>query len=314
MPQPTSSDVHVNGPLTNISVAYVQDASTFVADKVFPMVPVQKQSDLYFTYSKEDFLRDEARVRAPGTESAGGGYTLGQGTYSALVKAFHKDVDDQVRANADAPLNMDRDATQFVTQKLLINREVDFVMRYFTSGVWGTDITPGTLWSATGSTPIANVQTAHMAIQAVTGFRANTLVVGPRVHAALLTNADILERVKYTSKDSINEQVLAALFGVQRYIIANAVRTTGKEGGTQTTDFIAGKHALLCYSTPTPSLLQPTAGYTFAWNGLLGSNLGMRMSSFRMEHLKSDRIEGEMAYDMRVIAAALGYFFNGVVA
>ena len=44
MPNPTQSDLHVNVPLTNVSVAYMQDKATFIADKVFPRVPVQKQS------------------------------------------------------------------------------------------------------------------------------------------------------------------------------------------------------------------------------------------------------------------------------
>ena len=314
MPQPVNGDVHVNGPLTNISVAYVQNASAFVAAQVFPVVPVQKQSDLYFVYTKEDFLRDEARTRAPATESAGGGYNLSTQQYSAVVEAFHKDVDDQVRANADAPLNMDRDATQFVTQKLLIRREARWMSSYFTTGVWGTDITPGTLWSAASSTPIKDVQTGHMAVQSVTGFKPNTLLVGPKVHAALLTNADIVDRIKYTSSESVQADILARLFGVDRYIVSNAVKTTGAEGGTQTTDFIAGKHALLCYSAPSPSLMQPTAGYTFAWSGFVGATNGMRMKSFRMENLSADRIEGEMAYDMRVVASSLGYFFNSAVA
>jgi hypothetical protein len=33
-----------------------------------------------------------------------------------------------------------------------------------------------------------------------------------------------------------------------------------------------------------------------------------------MDHLKSDRVEGEMAYDQKLVAADLGYFFNGIVA
>jgi hypothetical protein len=33
MPNPTAGDVHVNRPLTNISIAYMQDAAGFVADR-----------------------------------------------------------------------------------------------------------------------------------------------------------------------------------------------------------------------------------------------------------------------------------------
>ena len=33
-----------------------------------------------------------------------------------------------------------------------------------------------------------------------------------------------------------------------------------------------------------------------------------------MEHLKSDRIEGEMAWDQKVVSDDLGAFFNGIVS
>lgn len=313
MPQPTPGDAHVNGPLTNISVAWVQD-SGFIADKVFPMVPVQKQSDLYYEYSKEDFFRDEAKPRAPGTESAGGGFTLTTNPYNALVEAFHKDVDDQLRANADSVLQLDSAATQYVTQKLMIRRERRWMSKFFTTGVWGTDITPSTLWSAASSDPQKDVEVGKMAIQAVTGMKPNTLVLGARVLSGLRTNQAIRDQFKYTSADSIDVNMLAGLFDIDRILVAESVFTSGPEGGTQTTDFTAGKHALLCYSAPSPSLMQPTAGYTFAWTGFTGSLNGIRIKRIRMEHLESDRIEGQTAYDLKRVTAALGYFFNGAVA
>ena len=45
MPQPTQTDVHVDAILTNISVAYMQSQSAYVANTIFPTVPVSKQSD-----------------------------------------------------------------------------------------------------------------------------------------------------------------------------------------------------------------------------------------------------------------------------
>jgi hypothetical protein len=76
MPQPNINSVHVDAILTNISVAYLQNQDNFIADKVFPIIPVDKKSDKFFTYTKNDWFRDEAQRRAPGTESAGGGYNL----------------------------------------------------------------------------------------------------------------------------------------------------------------------------------------------------------------------------------------------
>jgi hypothetical protein len=73
--QPTLSQVHVAAPLTNIAVAYMQDDNNYIADKIFPIVPVEFQSDLYYKWSKDDFFRDEAQQRADGQESAGSGLT-----------------------------------------------------------------------------------------------------------------------------------------------------------------------------------------------------------------------------------------------
>jgi hypothetical protein len=61
--------------------------------------------------------------------------------------------------------------------------------------------------------------------------------------------------------------------------------------------------------------MAPSASYTFAWTGYLGATAdGRRIKKFRLEHLASDRIEGEMAYDFKVIAADLGSFFASAVA
>ena len=120
---PTPGDVHVNQPLTNISIAFLQNANNFVATRVFPNIPVSKQSDRYYVYDRGEFNRDEMKERAPATESAGGGYSLDNTpTYFATQYSFHRDIPDQVRANADSVLNPDREATAYVTHKALIRR------------------------------------------------------------------------------------------------------------------------------------------------------------------------------------------------
>ena len=51
MPMLTPSQVHIDAPLTNLTLAYLQSQDTFIADKVFPTVDVQKQSDKYYKYN-----------------------------------------------------------------------------------------------------------------------------------------------------------------------------------------------------------------------------------------------------------------------
>lgn len=317
MPQPTSSAVHIDALLTNISIAYIQQAADFVAGQVFPEIPVDKQSDKYKSYDKNDWFRDEAEKRGDATESVGSGYNLSDNTYFCDVWAFHKDVGDQTRRNADMPvIDMDRDATRFVTQRLMLRREIQWVTDFFTTSVWATDLTPGVLWSTYAtSDPVTDVETGKATILKNTGFSPNTLVLGYEVYRQLRRHPDLTDQIKYTSAQTINTAMMAGIFDVDRVLVARAVKATNKEGATGAYDFTHGKHALLCYVSPTPGLLMPSAGYTFAWRGVggdMGSTIGVK--SFRMEHMAADRIEGEVAFDNKVIGSDLGYFFNGAVA
>lgn len=325
MPQPTISQVHIDAILTNISVAYMQKAENFIADKVFPIVPVDKKSNKYFKYDKNDWFRDEAQRRAPGTESAGGGYNLSTDTYSADVWAFHKDVDDQTLANADSPLNPLREAAEFVTSRLLLRREVQFISDFMTTSVWATDVT-GVSASAgasqfiqwndyANSDPIEDIEEAKAKILSTTGYEGNTLVLGYEVFRQLKNHPDIVDRYKYTTSSVITEEMMARLFGVDRILVAKSVRATNNEGATGAYAFNFGKAACLLHSAPNPGLMTPSAGYIFAWTGVsggLGATIGT--SQFRMEYLKASRVEAEVAFDNKVVASDLGYFFATAVA
>lgn len=325
MPQPTSSQVHVDAILTNISVAYLQRAENFIADKVFPVVPVDKQSDKYFVYSKNDWLRDEAKVRTDGTESVGSGYNITTDTYYADVYAIHKDIGDQTRANADAPINVDREAAEFVTHRLLTRREIQFVNDFMTTSKWGTDVTgvaasPTTgqtvQWSDyTNSDPIEDIEEGKAKILSTTGFEANTLVLGYDVFRQLKNHPDLVDRIKYTSSQTITEDMLARMFDIERVLVSKSVKATNAEGATAAYSFTTGKTALLAHVAPSPGILTPSAGYTFSWTGVSqGMGLTIGTSSFRLESLRATRVEAELAFDNKVVAADLGYFWNTIVA
>lgn len=320
MSNPVVQDVHVNAPLTEISVAFLQKAESFVATRVFPNVPVKKQSDRYYTYERGDFNRDEMEKRAPATQSAGAGYTIDNTpTYYCDIWALHKDIADNTRANEDTVLDGDRDATEFLAHKSLIRKEREWATTYFTSGIWTTDTTPTNLWSTDDGVPISDIRTGKRTVLESTGFKPNTLVLGTLVNDKLMDNPDILDRIKYGQTPGApaeaDRQSLAKLFGVERILVMEGIYNSAKAGQTASHSFIGGSHALLCYSAPSPGLRTPSAGYTFSWTGLMGAGVfGNAVSKFRMKELKADRIELEMAFDFKVIAADLGYFFLNVAS
>jgi hypothetical protein len=318
MTQPTRGDVHVSRALTNISVAYMQQATDFVSMTAFPAVPVEFRSDEYFVFDSADFRRNNAKPRAPGTESAGGGFDIDTATYTCEVYAEHKDVPDQIRSNSDPAIDMDRSAATFVMEQLMIQKEVNWTSSYFTTGIWDSNVTGGTdftQWDDAASDPETDVDAGKAGIKQKTGLNANTLIVGYPVHQALKRHPIVTDRFKHTSSDSITATLLARFFEVDRYLVAGASYTTSQEGAAaETNAFIAGKHALLAYVAPAPGLLVPSAGYTFAWRAFSGANGGVRTKNFRMEHLEADRIEGEFAYDHKAVLTSAGYFFNTATA
>lgn len=330
---PSGRSLYINAPLTNISVGWQQTetARQYVADQVFPQVPVNQQGGLYWKYKKEDWFRGQAEKRAPATESAGGGWDVETDTYFADVWAVHKDLADQDRANASQMFNLERDAAIWCTQNILQAREREWTSTFMTTGVWtgatgigggasGTDLTGAASagsnqfvqFDLAGSDPIGLVSGQIIGMARRSGWRPNTLVMGPLVWNALLNNTSIIERIKYSERGFPTEELLMRAFNVQRLFVTWGIQTTANYGATTPTyDFLAADSMLLCYSTPTPSLQQPTAGYIFTWAGFLGAGaFGGRIKRFRMEAIESDRIEGEMAFDMKVISPELGVFFN----
>lgn len=321
MAQPTASDVHVNVPLTSVSIAWLQDQSEFISDKVFPNVPVQKQSDRYYKYDRDNWFRAKAKKRGLSSESAGGGFTVDNTpTYYCDVFAFHKDVDDQIRANADSVISVDRDATEFVSRDLMLKKELTWAAEYFTTSTWtgsttGSDVTPGTLWDIGGSTPIEDMRAQLLSTKRRTSFRANVVAMGEEVWNVLQDHPDFLDRIKYTKEAIVTTSLLAAVLGVDKVLVAGGVQNTSIEGAAEDMQFIYGKSVLIVYAAPRAGLMTPSGGYTFSWNGLFGAGaLGTRISRFRMEHLRSDRIEGEMAYDQKLVAAEMGAFLSGVIS
>lgn len=322
MPQP--SDVHVNTYLGSISVAFLQDATKFVADTVFPRVPVQKKSDKYATFPRGHFLRSNMQKRGPGAKAATATYEVSKDSYDCEVWALSHPIDDQERANQDAPFDADRETVEFLTLQELIKREEEWGSAFFTTSKWtgsstATDLVAGTDYGAfddAASDPIYDISYQMQYIESQTGFLPTDLTLTRPGWLALKSNPNVLSRVDRGQTPGQPAQVtranFAALCELERVNVAAAIRNTGLEGASDSLGYILGKHALLTYRPPNAGLRIPSAGYTFVWNGLVGSAEGRHIRQWREEAAHSDWTEIEAAWDQKIVSAALGAFFASV--
>ena len=322
----TPSSVHIDQPLTNLTLAYVQSQENFIADKVFPTVGVTKQSDKYYIYDRASMNRSgDVKKLAPRTEVDRIGLALSNSSYFADVYGLGMDFDEQTLANEDAALEIRAAGAQTLVNRILIDREEKFASTFFAASVWTGESTPANLWSDyTNSTPITDVTTARRAMQLTSGgYKPNTMVVGKEVRDILINHPDILARLNGGATVSntalVTNAKLAEIFEVENFFVMEAVKNSGAEGLAESNAFIGGKHALLTHTPSSAGLMTPAAGLTFAWNSISGvNNLGVSIESFSDDALKrmqvAEHIQAKMAYDMKVVGADLGYFFNTVVA
>ena len=326
MPLLTPSNVHLDMPLSNLTLAYVQEQTNFVADKVFPVVGVQRQSDKYYIYDRAGMNRSgDVKKLAPRTEVNRIGLALSNDSYFTDVYGLGMDFDEQTLANEDAMLEIRAAGAQTLVNRVLIEREEQFASSFFGAGIWGTDATPANLWSDyTNSTPITDVTTARRTMQLKSGgFKPNTMVIGKEVRDILINHPDILSRLNGGATVSntalITDSKLAEIFEVENFYVMEAVKNGAAEGLAEANAFIGGKNALLVHTPRSSGLMTPAAGLTFAWNNIPSvNNLGITVESFSDDALKrqqvAEHIQVKMAYDMKVVGADLGYFFEDVVA
>ena len=334
---PAAGDVHVNRPLTNISLAYIQDEGKFVADRMFPNIPVESQSDVYYTHDRGSYNRDQMKERAPGTESALMTLKLSDDTYHARAFSLGHNLADQIMANMDDVLAYDTMVTLALTSQAMIKRERNWVSKYLKTAVWtfevdgaGTATTRSDLdpshatnndilyWNNESATPIEDVRFIMDSMEESTGYRPNKLAISRKAWSRLLDHPDIVARLDRGQTPGgpamSNMDAIAALFELDEILVMAGIYNSAGEGVTNDHSFIAGKHALLAYVPPAPGVMIAAAGYTFSWTGYTGAtSMGHRMKRFRDELTESDRIEIAMAFDHKRVAADLGCFLNGIV-
>jgi len=313
----TAKDVHVDQLLTNVSIGYAN--AGYIADQVFPIVPVEKQSDKYLVYDKSHWFRNEARIRATGTRSERGGWSYSSAAYFCDRFSYGHEIYDEERSNADNNFQLDSDAAEFATDKILMQREVAFAGNFFKTSVWGTDKTGAsdfTRWSDyANSAPLVDVAGWMDLIEAAIGREPNRLVMGKQVWTQLKWHPDLIDTIKYTQRAQMGIDLAAALFEVERILIGRAIYTTSPEGTAEASvsySRIWGKHALLAYVPATPSLRTPAAGYTFTWQRVPNSLVYVKR--MRDEEREADIIEANAYYAHKVTGASAGLFASTAVA
>lgn len=158
------ADVHTAATLPNYAGGY--HIAESIADLMSPVILVQKQSDVFYTWNQaNDFNRKLANAGAPGSALPQINPTNSNTTYSVNQYVLGGYLPTEVQANADAPLRPFAKLVQMIMDGLRLEREYRTMNLLQTSGNWTSSLvnalTAGAQWNGgTASDPVANLHKA----------------------------------------------------------------------------------------------------------------------------------------------------------
>lgn len=301
-------DVITDPVLGNVSIAYSND--TYIADRIFPVVQVGKQSGKYYLFDKTSLALSDS-LRAAGSPSNEVEHAYSTDTYFAEDHALKEFVPDEVQDQTDPGIDVLSDATENVTERILVGKENELAtMLTDTAQVTQNTTLSGTAqWSDyANSDPIGDVRTGRSTIQGQMFRKANTLLLGQQVFDVLVDHPDIVERVKYSALGVITEELLARVFQVEQVIVGGAGKNTGTEGAADALSYVWGKNAILLYVPTRAGMRQPAAGYTFTYGA-------PRVKRWRDEDREGTYVRvGGYYYDQKITAVGGIYLIKNAVA
>ena len=317
---PDVGDVHVNAPLTNIGIGYLNKLTDYAADRVFPLVGVDKQTDIYPVLDRGYGFADEGTglLRAPLTEPVRIGYKItNTNTYFCPNFALAVAISDELKGNADPVFDLDRIGLELATHVLAIQRERAFAADFMVTGVWNTTTSVTNKWNDYGlSDPITDLRDAIARTKDAGGYNPNKTVMGEIVWRRIQDHPDFVERIKGAASPMnpaiVQKQLFAAVLGLEEVIVSEAVYRSSAEGATLTLARIIDDDLLLVYTPPGPAKWVPAAGYTFYWKPLTGGGI-QYVRRYRDDKLRGDFIEVNTYYDQVATVTQSGELFLDVV-
>lgn len=267
----TAANARVVDPvLTSIAQGYQN--GEMVASALFPTVPVEQRGGKIIQFNREDFrLYNTGRTPGANTKRVqygylGAAYALESHSLEGLVP-----FEIMQEANAVPGIDLARVAV-LKTQNIIALRNekasADLAINAANYAATNKTALSGTSqWSDyTGvSNPSKDIETAKEAVRSQVGKRANTVMLSAKVFAALKTHPAIVDRIKYTGRDVVTTDLLAALWGVQKVAVGDAIY----EDATGALNDVWGKNVIVAYTEvgPLADAGLPSYGYTYRLRG-----------------------------------------------
>jgi hypothetical protein len=265
MPQQTLAQARVIDPvLTAVAKGY--EPQNFVADILFPRVPVVARGGKIISFGREAFTVVNSK-RAPGTDTKVVQVGYGSENFALVDNRLIGLLPLQHMQEAQAVPNIDQGALTIYTvmQKMDRERELEAATLATTLANYAasnrTTLSGTDLWTDAASNPFNVINAGKEAVRQKIGKRPNTMVLGPKALTTLRNHPSVLDRIS-TSVDRAPATLaqLGALFEIANVVEGEAIHDVGN-----TMTDVWGTHVVLAYVAPRSmqNMGSMNYGYTY---------------------------------------------------
>ena len=308
---PLVRNIHLDAVLTNISRAVVN--SELVAPQVWPIVPVKKDSDVYYRFDQSN-LRPENTEWAPRTVAKEINWEASRQAYATQRHALQELVEDDEIQNADSPIQPMSDSARIIAEKLMIRRELRLATILQAAATYpaghSVSLAVADRWDNFGSAdsdPNDDVADARVQIFSQIAQKPNLMVLPREVFEKVREHPLVIDRIKYTQVGVITAELLANLFDIKRVIVTGAIENTANEGQADALSFIWGKNVFIGWVTETAALRQPSWGYHL-------QSQAMQTERWRDEERKGQTLRTSYKDIPELVTPAAGFIIRTVIS
>lgn len=317
MPGFEAHDFHIDTFLTNFLHGYRPRG--MIADQIFPVITVQRQSNVFARIDRGSWFRLPDTNRAPGTAFREVNYTVSSDTYFAKNYGLASAIPFEVLDNADPPWDPAQRQTEFLYDQLMLDFEVRVASTTFGGVGSSSTLTGAAAWSDfANSDPLTNIETGIEAIRQTTGYTPNLAIIGQRAWLKMRRHPDIVRAI-YAGAGvggTATPQQFGELIGVDRVLVPGVIKNTaGEFANTDAQSFtdVWSTHMVLAYATGNPGIMTPTFGLAFRWTG---PNIGANgPGNFAIERKRDTDTLREIIrtgyyQDEHIVAPELGFLIQ----
>lgn len=245
------SNVRVVDPILT-TVAQKYSNQEFIWNMIAPVVETPVTGGQIIQFDRTNF-RTYNSYRTPGgaTKRIQTGY---EGKAFAVVHdALEHPIPDEHKADANfIGINWPQIAISACMDGLSMNLENEVATMATTLANYNSNVRvtlSGTdQWSDISSKIGSLIRAGQEAVRAQVGTYPNVWWMGAQVFSKVAEHPLVLDKIKYTSKDSVTPEMLAGLFGFAKVVVGSAVKAS--DNATAAMSDIWGKDSGLCYIPP----------------------------------------------------------------